>query len=343
MAKQTSPPDLLSDSWRQRWQLVARLMTLQCADVEWRHGRNRQKTNPYGWTKLETLASRSVCAEAVALRDAERARQEKLRSRHSAPSVPAPPAPPVKRGRGEKNWLRAPNPKDLFKVEFFAGCRARGESLNPASAEGNARVTEAFNALGDAALVELSKRCALLKDVARENRVERKRARQGGGASLPVRDLEGDERRSRNGSNVEHLQGLVHTCRCGIPGSQHWPLVASLNSVEQQGDVAMNGDKREVFCSACLACMGPSCAAGPPQVDYPLSAATLQHALSTKFAVRGAATFRAAVQKSPTMLRRIVLGVDPGACATRLCRSVAWLLRLRRPPEGGRGEREQHM
>eukprot|EP00975_Prorocentrum_lima_P016999 3602317-Prorocentrum_lima.AAC.1 len=70
LADATAETDLMNDTWMRRWRLIARLLTLQCADVEWRHGRDRNKARHQGQNTMSQLAARSVCAEALVIRRA---------------------------------------------------------------------------------------------------------------------------------------------------------------------------------------------------------------------------------------------------------------------------------
>ena len=50
--------------WQRFWWFFSQLITLQCADIEWRHGRNRSRNHRAGQTGMSSFASRYVQGEA---------------------------------------------------------------------------------------------------------------------------------------------------------------------------------------------------------------------------------------------------------------------------------------
>ena len=81
-AATSRPDDLMEEKWMVRLQMLARLLTMQTADVEWRHARNHWKAGASGST-LGQMACRSLAAEALVVDDISRSEQELLCRRHS--------------------------------------------------------------------------------------------------------------------------------------------------------------------------------------------------------------------------------------------------------------------
>lgn len=81
-----SVDDLVGPVWSHRFSMLAALLTLQCADIEWRHSRNRKRSG--AGVSVAQLAARAVCSEALVNQTASRCRQQTLYHR----SAPAPPA-----------------------------------------------------------------------------------------------------------------------------------------------------------------------------------------------------------------------------------------------------------
>ncbi len=102
--------DLLSPEWVLRFRVLARLLTLQCADIEWRHGRNRSRGHDHGKDSLTQMAARSVAGEAKVLAEAGRCQHQVLHQRQQPKEriEQGVPGPAV-----EKLLLRTPTPKDF--------------------------------------------------------------------------------------------------------------------------------------------------------------------------------------------------------------------------------------
>ena len=111
----------------------ASLWTMQCADVEWRHGRNRQRTNIHGKTALPQFSAKFVNAEMRANLDNAVREMSMLRERRQA-------GPGHAAGHGGENaagglpqvlwqreqglhYLRAPTAKDLLRFEIIRRAR----------------------------------------------------------------------------------------------------------------------------------------------------------------------------------------------------------------------------
>ncbi|CAK0893274.1 unnamed protein product [Prorocentrum cordatum] len=124
-----SSRELLTEKWLARLRVLVRVLTLQVADVEWRHGR-----------------------------------------------------------------VRAPNPKDLFILDFHAGCTARDERVNPVLQDTKDRIDREFAELTPEAVAEYG-------------------------------------RQDRAG---EHFSSLLESCQCGTPRCRHWALAANLNAAEPE-------------------------------------------------------------------------------------------------------------
>ena len=143
--------DLLEAEWTRRLQLFARLLTLQCADVEWRHGRNRARAKNHGHNSIPQTIARSVCAEALVIQQARCERQSVLHRRQQ----------PARNGNalvdggidvsdGDRRLhacLRKPSPLDLYSQDFFARCKARDVKMNPVLGATKKKINDEFEAL----------------------------------------------------------------------------------------------------------------------------------------------------------------------------------------------------
>ena len=58
-----------TDLWTARLRFTARLLTMQCADIEWRHGRNRHKSNNHGKDSMTQMVARSICEEGKVIQE----------------------------------------------------------------------------------------------------------------------------------------------------------------------------------------------------------------------------------------------------------------------------------
>ena len=67
--------------WQTFWFWIARAMRLQCADIEWRHARNRRRSDDTGKTSFGAFCSRYVLAEAQCLFNARKDERATLAQR----------------------------------------------------------------------------------------------------------------------------------------------------------------------------------------------------------------------------------------------------------------------
>lgn len=108
---------------------VAELVGQQIVDLEWRHGRNRKRSNSHGQTRMDSFVARAVNAEARML---HQARWDLQRLRETQPAVEEPTPEP--RAQHEKKRLRASTAAELHLWEFTSAKRAQGQKTNMASA-----------------------------------------------------------------------------------------------------------------------------------------------------------------------------------------------------------------
>ena len=142
LAAQPESRDWYSDSsWCLFWWFYAQVITLQCADVEWRHGRNRARNNQHGFSGWSQFVSRYIIGEAVCSFEARRAEQKAtaaVRKRtdradancddvaHRSARQPGMPKPDI---------IRAPTAFDLFRWERLPKEKALGRRANACSTE----------------------------------------------------------------------------------------------------------------------------------------------------------------------------------------------------------------
>ena len=116
-----------------RW--VAQLVGQQIVDLEWRHGRNRQRSHPHGQSRVDGFVARAVNAEARLLHQARWDLQTILEAqlRRSQPTTEAPM--PDLRARCEKRRLRASTAAELHLWEFLRAKRAQGVAASATNAD----------------------------------------------------------------------------------------------------------------------------------------------------------------------------------------------------------------
>ena len=174
----SSADDLFLRPWQDRLRRSAMLLTLQVADIEWRHGRNRKKAKHAGTDTMGQLAARSVGAEADVVKGAVE-QQQVLMHQRQLPDLPPDDEELAVPVIAEHQMLRAPTPWQLVQIEVHASYKARGQALNPLSPDTRALVDAEFKSLSGERRREYEKRSELLKSIAKENRAQRQRERDG--------------------------------------------------------------------------------------------------------------------------------------------------------------------
>lgn len=136
-----------------RWAAV--IISQQCCDLEWRHGRNRGRTNQHGHSRWDAFCARAVNAEAVHL--------------HRAKAPAAPVDPPLPQqvdtvlAGGRKLFKRAPSARQLHFQDWLKCERSLGRSGNPARPGAWAASVLAHDSLGPEARALYEQRCEMAK------------------------------------------------------------------------------------------------------------------------------------------------------------------------------------
>lgn len=173
-ARDLAPEDLLSPPWSQVLRFFAVVFSMQVADVEWRHGRNRQRTHRHGQTSWHQFVARYIAAEAQTLRLSALSRLRVWEERHERHDqqhriVAGHPGRARvgrggsgrggSRGRGsrgscdappnDRQRLRAPSAFDVFRAATMRRDRHMGLKFNPASRDDWASRRSEWEALTD--------------------------------------------------------------------------------------------------------------------------------------------------------------------------------------------------
>ncbi len=69
-------PDFFDSEWQLMLLYFGHLITMQIADLEWRHGRNRNRSHRHGQTSLAQFTAQFVASEATVLHKAQVARSK---------------------------------------------------------------------------------------------------------------------------------------------------------------------------------------------------------------------------------------------------------------------------
>ena len=173
--------DLQSPPWSHIWVLFARLLTLQCADVEWRHGRNRSRSQAYGQSAFTHFTARYVNAEAQVLHKAREELKGLLRQGlGGSAGVAQASQAPLKKSRGHAavtDHVRTPSAADLFRYERIKREKMSGQVVRCVSKEFHRETKAEFESLPEDVKSNYHQQVDLLRAVAKENRHEAKRRR----------------------------------------------------------------------------------------------------------------------------------------------------------------------
>lgn len=202
--------------------------------------------------------------------------------------------------RNDSAWLRAPSATDLFRREFYLTLKAKGETVNPATAGAHRLVDEAFAALSHEELVKLQERSRLLSGVAARNRARRKDER-----AAQRREMIGDV---AGGSGMTEtcdtlcvaacMRSVASGCRCGL-GQAHPSIVVSLNAVLQDAHKYESAeDRAQLFRDAAASSVRRQ--AISPWSSYPVSVDLLKKSLASKGVRPTSGDFRAAASSIGT-------------------------------------------
>ena len=144
-ARQLKLPGVTGDQlFEPKWQYFLRwtavIVSLQCCDLERRHGRNRARSHQHGQSRWDSFCARAFNAEAVLLHRAQEQLQSQQQAANGAAPAqlqPQPPEPPPQVAQPmaaaeAKRRRRAPTPQQLHFYEFLKRERALGRPANPA-------------------------------------------------------------------------------------------------------------------------------------------------------------------------------------------------------------------
>ena len=232
-----------TDLWTARLRFTARLLTMRCADIEWRHGRNRHKSNNHGKDSMTQMVARSICEEGKVIQEAV-VQEQTLMHQRQLPALPAFVAS-MDRVSDDLHLLRTPTAWELFRKEIFASAKARSEIINPASAGTFQMVNREFGALTPLKREALERQSDALRGITKENRRQRKFEQAAQRDAIVCHDASAHASLGV-ASPSRHMAGIVASCRCGRQGSSHLLPSASLNSLEPAAAV-LDDDKKALW------------------------------------------------------------------------------------------------
>ena len=242
------------------WQMflaqLARLISQQVCDLEWRRARNRGRSDKDGKTKFDLFAAEAVCSEA-------RLQHQNLGLIHDRNCGCQPPATPRKRRGAPKEpdsheklpkvLIRAQTAEELHRKAWVAQQKELGLSCNAAKSETWAAWRDSYNALEENQLSSYAYRAELSKRTAKANRASRAQQSQ----AAPRPSLQGHDPRPPLGE--QHLEpGRPLQLRDGWPNT-----FVTIGAFQHR----VHGDTLESFCQA---------TSFAKEMLYPLSLQSLQ-------------------------------------------------------------------
>ncbi len=139
---------LTSEAWHQVLWEWSKLVTLQIADVEWRHRRCRSRLNRLGQSRYSHFVAKDVNQEAVLTLQSTQAQLEQLqlhpqRQQQQHRGDPGGrPATGARAARKAEGRLRASTDFQLYHWDRVRTARHMGQRCNPASREADGQVND---------------------------------------------------------------------------------------------------------------------------------------------------------------------------------------------------------
>lgn len=125
---------MVSPEWVEVWHYFALLVTMQIADIERRHGRNRKQNNKNGQSCLAQFVAKYIGGEASELHRAQVARAKVLQARRALPAE-LPPAAVAPQLLATMDYVRTPTGFSLWRAESIRRDRELGTLKNPITKE----------------------------------------------------------------------------------------------------------------------------------------------------------------------------------------------------------------
>lgn len=181
---------LTSDGGMDFWYHLAWLLTLQCADIEWRHARNRARSSTRGQSCGIAYFTAKYVTNELATIHKVRGRELEFERRFISPPVAEAEEQPGVDDQGDQDeelfasWLRCPTVAEMFKFRFLRSERSAGRASDPTGEAFIIAWRSAFDALSEGELLELQAEALTWAPVARMNRL-RKKACRGADAQVP--------------------------------------------------------------------------------------------------------------------------------------------------------------
>ena len=139
--------ELTSPEWVEVWYYFGILVTMQVADIEWRHGRNRRRNQKDGQSCLAQFTAKYIGGEASELHRAQVARAKISQARRALRAGPHPAAAELcPAATTAKVYVRTPSAFSLWRSESIQRDRELGNLKNPITTEDWARRKAEWNA-----------------------------------------------------------------------------------------------------------------------------------------------------------------------------------------------------
>lgn len=217
-----------SERWVRIWLWFSRVFTMQCADIEWRHGRNRSRSNPFGRTGVAQFAAKYVNAEAKHAHEAALSQ--------NVPPRPVLPPPPRQRQQGAGD--AGPGGLDLAGGEQVAAGAVGAVAAPVGAADGEAAVGARGHADAEA---RRPKRAPTAYDLFRFERLRRERllGHRPNGASRDFHAATRAEYDALPADRREDLQARADASRPGIAQQRMQRQAAERQQADAQQALAL--------------------------------------------------------------------------------------------------------
>lgn len=156
------------NGWRVFWREVANIISMQVCDLEWRHGRNRNRSDKHGKTRHDTFTASTINAEAKLQHAAQKAW---LQSEKPASIASMDKKTSLKVGLND--ILRQQTAEELHRREWFTTQKQLGRSVSSACPDSWGEWRCAFIALSPTRLASFQAQSELTVGIARANRKKR--------------------------------------------------------------------------------------------------------------------------------------------------------------------------
>ena len=168
---------LSSPLWQSFLLQFSRIISQQVCDLEWRHGRNRGRSNCHGKSRFHHFCASATLAEGKLLHTARDAFRKAMH-KHQLQQLNDRPSGPAAITDAQKELLRAQTPAEIHKKEWLAAQRGLGRNLHVADAATWNEWRAVFDSLPPEQHALLVQRAKQSKVIALDNRRKKKEAQR---------------------------------------------------------------------------------------------------------------------------------------------------------------------